>query len=164
MDAIRIDGLLGRTSIQCFDWEVLRQVGEVEPALRRNVLASDKNLQPGRAGASPWLGGLDVDDFAGGFVEAAAAQGFDAISPIHGSPYRSGVEDASYRPFVDAVMVAAAHERGLAVIPYVVDDPPTMRHLVDLGVDGLITNYPDRLREVLKVLGGPLPESFPARP
>ena len=73
MDAIRIDGLLGRTSIQCFDWEVLRQVGEVEPALRRNVLASDKNLQPGRAGASPWLGGLDVDDFAGGQLSRTPA-------------------------------------------------------------------------------------------
>ncbi|HEY1117563.1 MAG TPA: glycerophosphodiester phosphodiesterase family protein [Acidimicrobiales bacterium] len=161
VDAIRIDGLVERTSVQCFDWEVLRLVRETEPGLRRNVLASDKYLQPGRRGASPWLGGLDVDDVPGGFVEAAATLGFDAISPIHGSPFLAGVDDPSYVPFVDATMTAAAHDRGLAVIPYVVDDEPTMRHLVGLGVDGLITNRPDRLRRVLTAAGRQVPERFP---
>lgn len=161
VDAIRIDGLVDRTSVQCFDWDVLRLVEESEPRLRRNVLASDKYLQPGRQGASPWLGGLDIDDVPGGWVEAAAAAGFDAMSPIHGSPFLAGIDDASYVPFVDLAMTAAAHDRGLAVIPYVVDDEPTMRHLVDLGVDGLITNRPDRLRGVLAAAGRTLPEAFP---
>lgn len=161
VDAIRIDGLVDRTSVQCFDWDVLRLVEESEPRLRRNVLASDKYLQPGRRGASPWLGGLDIDDVPGGWVEAAAAAGFAAISPIHGSPFLAGVDDASYVPFVDLALTAAAHDRGLAVIPYVVDDEPTMRHLVDLGVDGLITNRPDRLRGVLAAAGRTLPEAFP---
>ncbi|QBX56187.1 glycerophosphodiester phosphodiesterase [Nocardioides seonyuensis] len=161
VDAIRIDGLVDCTSVQCFDWDVLRLVEECEPRLRRNVLASDKYLQPGRQGASPWLGELDIDDVPGGWVEAAAAAGFDAISPIHGSPFLAGVDDASYVPFVDLAMTVAAHDRGLAVIPYVVDDEPTMRHLVDLGVDGLITNRPDRLRGVLAAAGRTLPEAFP---
>jgi glycerophosphoryl diester phosphodiesterase len=47
------------------------------------------------------------------------------------------------------------------VVPYVVDDAPTMRHLVDLGVDGLITNYPDRLRDVLAAAGRGLPPAHP---
>ena len=50
---------------------------------------------------------------------------------------------------------------GLRVVPYVVDDPPTMRHLVGLGVDGLITNRPDLLREVLASEGRELPAPFP---
>jgi glycerophosphoryl diester phosphodiesterase len=36
-----------------------------------------------------------------------------------------------------------------------------MRHLVGLGVDGLITNRPERLREVLAEVGRELPPSFP---
>jgi glycerophosphoryl diester phosphodiesterase len=163
LDAIRIDGLLGRTSIQCFDWEVLRLIHEAEPTIRRNVLASDKYLQPGQQGASPWLGGLDIDDHPGGFVEAAATQGFDAISPIHGAPFLAGVDDPAYRPFVTQEMVKAAHDAGLAVIPYTVDDVATMRHLVTLGVDGLITNRPDRLRDVLGQAGFVLPTPFPRR-
>ena len=92
---------------------------------------------------------------------AAAQQGFTAISPIHGSPFRSGVADPGYTPFTTAPLVEAAHAAGLAVVPYVVDDPPTMRHLVGLGVDGLITNRPDLLREVLASEGRELPAPFP---
>jgi glycerophosphoryl diester phosphodiesterase len=38
-----------------------------------------------------------------------------------------------------------------------------MRHLVTLGVDGLITNRPDLLREVLASMDQPLPRPHPAR-
>ena len=158
VDALRIDGLVDRTSIQCFDWGVLDRVGEAEPALARNLLVSPKYLKPADDGPSPWFDGLTVD---ADFVRTAAAQGFTAISPIHGSPFRSGVDDPAYEPFATAALIADAHAAGLAVIPYVVDDAPTMRHLVRAGVDGLITNHPGRLREVLAAEGLELPESFP---
>ena len=159
VDAIRIDGLVGRTSIQCFDWAVLRLVGEVEPRLARNLLVSPRYLRAGVDGRpSPWFGGEEVGD---DFVATAAAHGFDAVSPIHGSPYLSGIGDPSYRPFADADLVAAAHDHGLRVVPYVVDDPATMRHLVDLGADGLITNRPDLLRDVLAATGHWLPSAYP---
>lgn len=163
LDAIRLDGLLDRTSVQCFDWEVLRLVRDREPGVRLNVLASDRYLQPGQAGGSPWLGGPDIDQFAGGLVEAAAAEGFDALSPIHGSPFRSGVDDPAYVPFTTGALIEDAHAAGLAVIPYVVDDEPTMSSLLELGVDGLITNRPERLRAVLAAHGLALPPSFPPR-
>ena len=69
--------------------------------------------------------------------------------------------DPAYRPFVTAAMVDEAHAAGLGVIPYVVDDEPTLRHLVRLGVDGLITNRPERLRDVLEREGRALPPAFP---
>ncbi len=163
VDAIRIDGLVDRTSVQCFDWDVLRLVRRAEPGLRRNVLASNKYLQPGQVGGSPWLGGLDIDEFADGLVEAAATQCFDALSPVHGSPFLSGVDDPAYIPFATGDLVEQAHAAGLKVIPYVVDDSPTMAALIQLGVDGMITNRPDRLRGVLDGLAMALPDSFPAR-
>jgi glycerophosphoryl diester phosphodiesterase len=50
---------------------------------------------------------------------------------------------------VDAPLVEATHDRGLALIPWTVNDPDAMARLVRLGVDGLITDYPNRAREVL---------------
>ena len=158
VDALRIDGLVGRTSIQCFDWGVLHRVGEAEPALARNLLVSPKYLKATADAPSPWFDGLAVD---ADFVRTAAAEGFTAISPIHGSPFAAGVEDPAYKPFATEALVEEAHAAGLTVIPYVVDDEATMRHLVRLGVDGLITNRPDLLREVLVAEGRDLPPAFP---
>ncbi|GAA5115742.1 glycerophosphodiester phosphodiesterase [Alloalcanivorax gelatiniphagus] len=158
VDALRVDGLVARTSIQCFDWGVLARVGEAEPGLDRNLLVSPRYLRSSAESPSPWFDGLAVD---ADFVRTAAAEGFTAVSPIHGSPMRSGVGDPGYAPFATRELVAAAHACGLAVVPYVVDDTATMRHLVGLGVDGLITNHPERLRDVLAAAGRDLPPAFP---
>lgn len=51
-------------------------------------------------------------------------------------------------PLVTSARVAAAHERGLRVYPWTADDLPTMRALVAMGVDGIISNRPDLLAEL----------------
>lgn len=50
---------------------------------------------------------------------------------------------------VDAALVEAAHERCLDIHPYTVNAKPEMEALIGLGVDGMFTNFPDRLDEVL---------------
>ena len=50
---------------------------------------------------------------------------------------------------VDGQLVTAAHERCLDVHPYTVNEKPEMEALIALGVDGMFTNFPDRLDEVL---------------
>jgi glycerophosphoryl diester phosphodiesterase len=52
---------------------------------------------------------------------------------------------------VTADLCKAAHERGLMVYTWTVDADARMRALMECGVDGIMTNYPERLR---KVLGG----------
>lgn len=42
----------------------------------------------------------------------------------------------------------AAHERNLSVYTWTVDEPAEMRRLIAFGVDGIMTNYPERLREL----------------
>ena len=50
---------------------------------------------------------------------------------------------------VDRGLVESAHDRCLAVHPYTLAVEPDMRDLVDLGVDGMFTDFPNRLEEVL---------------
>jgi glycerophosphoryl diester phosphodiesterase len=45
--------------------------------------------------------------------------------------------------------VESAHAAGLAVHVYTVDDPREMRSLLDRGCDGLFTNFPARMRELV---------------
>jgi glycerophosphoryl diester phosphodiesterase len=70
------------------------------------------------------------------------------------------VTDANYVPYVTADMVTRAHAAGMQVIPWTVDDKPTMRALIATGVDGLITDYPDRLRDVMGESGMKLPQAY----
>jgi glycerophosphoryl diester phosphodiesterase len=140
--------LLDRCSIQSFDWSMLRLVHAAEPRIALNALARTDLLEIDQPGLSPWLGGLDIDDFGDSVPAAVSALGFDAISPSH--------------TILTPAMVAEAHEAELRVLPYTVDNEPMMRHLVALGVDGLITNRPDLLREVLASMDQPLPERYPS--
>ena len=50
---------------------------------------------------------------------------------------------------VDEPLVEAAHARCLGVHPYTVNEPEEMEQLVSIGVDGMFTNFPDRLEDVL---------------
>jgi glycerophosphoryl diester phosphodiesterase len=157
---IREAKVLNRVTIQSFDWGTLMRWGEVEPRLPLVALTNRDFLQIDQAGASPWLGGIDIDDFDDSLVAAAASMGADAISPVHGFPQNGMVTDPGYEPYVTAEMVAEAHAAGLAVVPWTIDDVATMESLIDSGVDGLITDYPDRLRELLAERGFKLPRTY----
>lgn len=52
----------------------------------------------------------------------------------------------------DAELVCRAHDEGMAVYVYTVDDPERMRALFATGVDGIFSNAPDVLREVVDSL------------
>lgn len=148
LDSVRRAGMADRVSVQSFDWDVLDLVRAAEPRMALNVLTNTPYQEIGVPGASPWMAGVDIDDFAGDVAAAAAGRGYTALSPSH--------------TIVTPVMVRAAHDADLRVIPYTVDDGVLMSALIDLGVDGLITNRPDLGREVLSAHGLTLPERYPA--
>jgi glycerophosphoryl diester phosphodiesterase len=153
VQAIRQAGLGNRSSIQSFDWRTLRAAASLAPEIARVHLTieggSSDNVQRGQPGASPWLGGLDADDFPStpALVKAAGGQVW--------SPFWRNVTPA---------LVAEAQQIGLQVIPWTVNDPAVMEQLIAMQVDGLITDYPDRLRSVLQARGMPLPAATPAVP
>jgi glycerophosphoryl diester phosphodiesterase len=162
---VRRARLLDQVTIQSFDWGALMRMRRVEPRLPIVALTNGQQfLQAGQPGASPWLGGIDIDRFRGSlqerYVAAAASFGADAVSPVHGDPQGGTVEDPGYVPFTTRELVRAAHRRGMDVIPWTVNDRATMQSLVDLGVDGLITDRPDLLREVVADNGFRLPRAY----
>lgn len=144
---IRRSGMSDRVTVQSFDWSALNLVGRLAPNLPRVALAAaPETLEIGQPGAAPILGGIDIDDYDGSIAKAAAAQGYDVISPIYTSVTRQ--------------MVAEAHELGLKIVPWTVNDPAVMNYLIDLGVDGIITDYPTRLRLVMEERGIKLPRAY----
>ena len=158
---VRRARMLDNVTIQSFDWGALMRMREVEPQLPIVALTNGQQfLQAGQPGASPWLGGIDIDDFGGSLVAATASFGADAISPVHGDPQNGSVLDPGYRPFTTRALVDEAHAAGVKVVPWTVNDVATMDRLISYGVDGLITDHPDRLRDLLDIRGYALPRAF----
>lgn len=61
-------------------------------------------------------------------------------------------------PLATRRLVRDLHDRGLAVHVWTVNDPDEMHRLLEIGVDGILTDYPDRLARVLhERVGRPLP-------
>jgi glycerophosphoryl diester phosphodiesterase len=60
---------------------------------------------------------------------------------------------AARRPLVDRRFVGAAHRRGMQVHVWTIDDEAEMERLLDLGVDGIMTDAPAVLKQVLQRRG-----------
>ena len=88
---------------------------------------------------SPWLAGLDPADRAGSVPRLVKAGCCGTWSP----------------PFAEltAEAVAEAHGLGLKVIPWTINSVDDMARAIDMKVDGLITDYPDRARAVMAAKG-----------
>lgn len=66
---------------------------------------------------------------------------------------RLGFNPDIYSPYyllVSEKLVADCHAKGIKVIPWTVNEVTAMRHLIRLGVDGIITDYPNLIKEVME--------------
>lgn len=140
-----------RVVVQSFDWRALQYVQDLAPGVTTSYLTVNQtwlnNLQIGIPGPSPWLNGFDVDNFDGSAARAIRAAG--------------GTIWSSYHKEVSADSIKLAHELGLSVNVWTVNKPGRMRDLIEMGVDGIITDYPDQLRRVLEELNLPVPAPTP---
>jgi glycerophosphoryl diester phosphodiesterase len=144
---VRGAGMATRTTLQSFDWRTLRYAQRVAPEIPTVCLTTqqpgDDNVQAGQPGPSPLLAGLDVDDFAGSVPRLVRAAGCAVWSP--------NARDLT------AATLAEAHKEGLKVVVWTVNEESEMNALVESGVDGIISDYPGRLRRVLARRGVTLP-------
>lgn len=149
---LRAEGMLARTTLQSFDWRTLAAAARETPELARAYLTIERgaidNVAKGK-GVSPWTG-LDAAAYGNSTPRLVRAAGGTVWSPF-------------FRDLTDATL-AEAKSLGLSVIPWTVNEPADMERLVARGVDGLITDHPDRLRAVLAASGKPLPPAYPVGP
>ncbi len=147
VDAVRKADFAARTTLQSFDWRTLVEAKRLAPEIRTACLTIEggngDTVNPDSSGASPWHAGLSLAKHAGSLPKLVKAAGCDIWSPF----WRN----------VTTERVREARSLGLAVLPWTVNEPGDMEMLIDAGVDGLITDYPDRARRVLAAKGKPLP-------
>ena len=77
-------------------------------------------------------------------------------APVRPGNVASEAKASLYCPaykFVDAELVAEAHAGGARVVPWTANDETVWRRLIDMGVDGITTDYPDRLAACLAKWG-----------
>lgn len=150
---IRKAGLTSRATIQSFDWRTLQIAQKEAPEIVTVYLSSQQGtgdtVQVGKSGASPWLAGLDVDDHNGSVARAVKAAGGTVWSP-------------NFKDLTEA-WVRDAQSLGLKVLPWTVNDEADLARLLVWKVDGIITDYPDRLRALMKARGMVLPVAYPAK-
>ena len=86
-----------------------------------------------------------VDVYASRDARATNDAAFVPAVTVDQPPYRMGD-----RTLVDNASLKWAHAHGIAILTWVVNDPKSLQHLVDIGVDGIYTSYPDRLLRIVK--------------
>jgi len=151
--AVREAGLTARVSLQSFDWRTLVAMRRIAPEIERVCLTIDggasDTLQRGKPGPSPWTASFDIDEVGGSTPRLVAAAGCAVWSPL----FRDITPEA----------LAETKSLGLKLIPWTVNEPADIARLIGAGVDGLISDYPNRLRAVMAEKGMPLPPAVPAR-
>lgn len=144
---VRDAGLAARVTVQSFDWRTLVALRKTAPDIERACLtiesADEDNIARGQPGPSAWTAGFDIDDVGGSVPQLVQAAGCAVWSP--------------YVRNVTAATLTEAKSLGLKTIPWTVNEPADMERLIGLGVDGLISDYPDRLRAALQNKNIPAP-------
>lgn len=137
--SIQDAGLTKRASIQSFDWRTLMIAKRIAPDIERVCLTiqspGEDNIRRNMPGPSPWTAGLDIDDFGGSVPRLVKAADCAVWSPY----YRN----------VTAALVKEAHDLGLKVIPWTVNEMADLELIYQTGIDGIISDYPDRARAAL---------------
>ncbi len=147
LDVARRHGVLGRLTLQSFDWRTLLAAQRIAPEVPTVCLTSQQAW--GNNVAEPrWTAGLRLADHGGSVPRLVKAAGGAIWSPYHGD--------------LDAAALREAHALGLRVVVWTVNEPADIDRLLGLGVDGIISDRPDRVRSAIAARGWELPRAYPA--
>lgn len=111
--------LINRLVVQSFDWQFLREFHALQPDQVLGALGAPAKLADGSKPTNK--------------DKSLNAQWLDELA-------KTGAKVAVWSKDVTKDAVALAHQRGLKVWVYTIDDPKLANELLNMGVDGLITN------------------------
>src|SRR5262249_22607798 len=128
-----------RATIQSFDWRTLVEAKKLAPEIETVCLTieteNNDTVQRASGRSSPWHAGLDLAAQGGSLPRLVQAAGCGTWSP--------------FWRHVNAALVPESHALEIKVLRGTVTSPADMAQLIDMNVDGLISDYPDRLRKAL---------------
>jgi len=151
--AIRAERMAGRVTIQSFDGRTLQIVQREAPEIPTVYLTARQNFMDNIQAdkpESPWTASFHVSQFGGSIPRMIKAAGGAVWSPYYGEATRENVKEAQ--------------DLGLKVVVWTVNSATDMQRMIELGVDGIISDYPDLLREVAAQGGLSLPIPTPVAP
>lgn len=153
VEAVRAAGLASRTTILSFDWRALQAVQKLAPEIGTVYLSIQRpqsdNIGAGKPGPWPWTAGFGHAEH-GSVPKMIKAAGGRTWSAFHLD--------------LDAAKVKEAQALGLTVLAWTVNDPAQIARMMDLGVDGIVSDRPDLVREEMRRRGMPLPAATPVTP
>ena len=129
---LREKNLINKVVVQSFDWEYLRAFHEQEPEQVLGALGPTDRLSDG---SQP-----------GDRTKELSAAWLDELQ-------KTGAKVVVWSDKVSREAVQLAHQRGLRVWVYTIDDPAQANELLDMGVDGIITNNPSLIRKAIAQRG-----------
>jgi glycerophosphoryl diester phosphodiesterase len=141
-----------RVMVQSFDWRTLQLVQKRAPGIPTVYLTLQKGKSPTVSldKASEWTAGFNPAEHGGSLPRTIKDAGGAIWSPYFGD--------------VTPALVAESHALGLKVVVWTVNKEDDIARLIDTGVDGIISDRPDLLREVAGKKGIALPKGFPVTP
>ena len=152
LDLLAAEKFSGRAMVQSFDWRTLQLVQKLAPAIPTVYLTVQAGSSPTvfLDKASRWTAGFDPIDHGKSLPRAIKAAGGAIWSPYFGD--------------VNPALISESHNLGLSVVVWTVNKPADMARLIDIGVDGIISDRPDLLRKVAGEKGIALPRGRPVTP
>ncbi|MEO2185897.1 MAG: glycerophosphodiester phosphodiesterase family protein, partial [bacterium] len=136
----------GKINIQSFDWRVLESVKIQAPYIKTAALLGQSTFKSiNDSVPSPWLNGIHFEQVGGTSLAILeeAKQYINIFSPS----WR--LIDPTDNEFLGS-SVKEIQSAGFKVIPWTINTTQIMKKLIDEGVDGIITDYPDSLKFVLE--------------
>lgn len=151
--ALRGAGFASRSTILSFDWRTLAVVQREAPEIGTVYLTAQQqwldNVAAGKAEGSAWTAGVQHRDH-GSVPRMVKAAGGRIWSAFFGD-----LNQASLRE---------AQSLGLTVLAWTVNEPRDIARMLDLGVDGLVSDRPDLVRDEMLRRGIALPRATPVVP
>ena len=147
LSVITAEKMRSRVTIQSFDWRTLKIVQQRAPDIPTVYLSAQQKFldtinAEGREG-SAWTAGLNVREFGGSVARMVKAAGGAVWAPYFGD--------------IDQAKVLDAQALDLKVIVWTVNSTADIERMLDWKVDGIISDYPNRVREAMKKRGMKLP-------
>ena len=149
---LRSENFSDRVTIQSFDWRTLQLVQKLAPRIPTVYLSKQAGFAPTvfRDKASLWTAGFNPEEYGRSLPRTIKAAGGSIWSPYYSD--------------VDPAVIDESHRLGLTVVVWTVNQPADMARLIDIGVDGIISDRPDLLRKVAGEKGITLPRTSPVSP